>query len=115
MYSYLYHLYSFTPCHVIRIIHAQLVQYRKLRASSASSNKKRKVGTKPKRMVGTKPKKTSGGGKKHHTNTEEDDDDDEDYKDDDYEPDDMDNILQVMDSKDDDVEEYAEEGGDRYV
>ena len=62
----------------------------------------------------------SGGGKKHRTTTEEFADED-DYNDDDdddnadYEPDELNNILEEMESENGDVEEDPDEVGDRYV
>jgi hypothetical protein len=80
-------------------------------ASSASpTKKKRKVGTKKSRNVWANQKKS----KNHDT-----DKDDEDYKDDYSEPSALDNLLGLMDSKDNDVEEdeeeVSEDGGDRCV
>jgi hypothetical protein len=87
------------------------VPNKRLAASSATPQKKKaKVGYKKSRTVPAKQK-----GKKK-TNA---DDNDEDYKDADSEPGDVDDILALIDSKDNDAEEDDEDvsadGGDRYV
>ena len=81
-------------------------------ASSAAPKKKRKVGTKKPRKVQARQKITA---KQKNMSDKKDD---EDYKDDDSEdPSDLENLLELMDSKVDDVDKEADEdpvdGGDR--